>query len=96
MLGALQPCAGYDASADPPVQRPAIQPGEYVYEGGAGTLSMVLHQEPDRVVSTGVLLTGPSVAVAAVGRPFRPRSLVHSQVVPRPRSTTWPEFCLRL
>jgi hypothetical protein len=40
LLGALAPCVGSDASADPPAPRTAIQPGEYVYEGGAGTLTI--------------------------------------------------------
>jgi hypothetical protein len=42
LLGALLPWAGSDASADPPAPAPhaAIQPGEYVYEGGAGTLTI--------------------------------------------------------
>lgn len=40
MLGALAPSAGSSASADPPAPRAAIQPGEYVYQGGAGTLTI--------------------------------------------------------
>jgi hypothetical protein len=40
LLGALVAWADGDASADPPAPQPAIRPGEYVYEGGAGTLTI--------------------------------------------------------
>jgi hypothetical protein len=38
LLGALVLSTGPDASAGPPAPQPAIQPGEYIYEGGGGTL----------------------------------------------------------